>query len=177
LSALGLFNTKYGTLVDIGTGGGFPAIPLGIHLDGWKIHMVESKQRKCDFLQRAIETLNLESRMTVHCMPVEEALNLREIADVVTCRAVAAAPTSLELCAPLARNGGTVALWATATQSVPDVPPAIAHELGVKPTAEIVSTPGTDREQAVLALWRKIGSTGDRFPRRVGVARKRPLWN
>jgi 16S rRNA (guanine527-N7)-methyltransferase len=150
---------------------------LGIYHDGWSVHLVESRKRKCEFLETAIVKLNLESRFTVHCMPAEEAEQLREIADIVTCRAVAAIPISVELCAPLAKPGGSIVLWTTSAQDHSPPPPAVAGELGVGPEPIIRATPGEARESAQLTIWEKRARTNDRFPRRTGVARKRPLWS
>lgn len=99
-----------GTLIDVGSGSGLPAIPW-LLLGEWRgAAMVEAERRKCAFLQRTLATLGLEAEVVWGRAEELAHGRLRETADVVTAQAVATAPIALEICAGLVRVGGRVVL-------------------------------------------------------------------
>jgi 16S rRNA (guanine527-N7)-methyltransferase len=160
-----------GPLVDIGSGGGLPAIPLAI-ATGAEVTLVEATTKKAAFLEAALGTLRLRG----HVVPQRAELAgrdpaLREHFACATARAVSSAPTVLELCVPFLRVGGTAVLQRGSLNdrernAVMDAAPM----LGARLEQEIV----LEGERRILLL-KKVESTPQRFPRRTGVPEKRPL--
>lgn len=167
-------------LIDIGSGGGVPGIPLAATLPNSTVTLVESQQRKAAFLQSSIESLQLASRVTV-CAERIEAIGqpgseLRESWDVGTARALATPAVVAEYLSPLIRPGGLLATWTTRKQlDVLDaVAAAIMEPLGLG-EPQIIDMPTELREGGVLLCWPKVAPCNERYPRRIGVASKRPL--
>ncbi len=160
-----------GPLVDVGSGGGLPAIPLAI-ATGIPITLVESTTKKAAFLEAALGTLGLAG--TVVPQRAELAGRdpaLREQFACATARAVSSAPTVLELTVPFLRVEGVAVLQrgglpGRERNALADAAPM----LGAQVEAEIP----LDGERRII-LVRKTGETPNRFPRRTGVPEKRPL--
>ena len=171
LDSLSIVPYVRGPLIDVGSGGGFPAIPLAIAA-GVPVTMVESTTKKAAFLEAALGTLGLEGRV----VPQRAELAgrdpaLREQFACATARAVSSAPTVLELTLPFLRIGGTAVLQRgrlddRERNAVTDAAPMLGGALA----EEVV----LDGERRVL-LVRKVAPTPERFPRRTGVPEKRPL--
>jgi 16S rRNA (guanine527-N7)-methyltransferase len=163
------------TVVDIGSGGGVPGIPVAIELPDVSMYLVESQAWKADFLRTCAHALNLDSRVKVHALRVEEAVAEigRESIDVGTARAVAAPLVVAEYLAPLVRVGGHLALWSTEAQAA-DASVAPHELLGLgAPTIE--PAPSPLRADGVIIVWPRTAPCSDRVPRRTGVASRRPL--
>jgi 16S rRNA (guanine527-N7)-methyltransferase len=160
-------------LVDIGSGGGFPAIPLAIAL-GMRMALVESVVKKARFLREVIAVLDLP--VTVHATRAEVAARdpeLRERFASATARAVASASTVIELTVPFLQVGGVAILQRGAlTPAERAAATDAALVLGAQVTGEI-SFEGDERRRVLVV--QKVGATGQRFPRRVGIPAKRPL--
>ena len=158
-------------IADLGSGGGFPGLVLAIALPESHVFLVESVRRKCDFLDRATASAAIDN-VTVVCDRAESWAQ-REL-DVVTARALAPLPVLAEYAAPLLRVGGTLVAWkgepSVEERSAGDVAAAI---LGLAPGEEF--GPATTAATGVLITYTKVAETSDRFPRRPGMARKRPL--
>jgi 16S rRNA (guanine527-N7)-methyltransferase len=170
-----LINRDCRDLADLGAGAGFPGVALAIALPGARVRLVESQRRKCEFLERMLATAEIENASVV-CTRAEEWSSGLGGNDVALARALAAQPVVLEYAAPLLRVGGTLVDWRGRRDAQEERAAAkAAQELGmelreirrVRPFAT-----ATDRH---LHVWAKIEPTPDRFPRRAGVARKRPL--
>lgn len=164
-----------GSVVDIGSGGGIPGLPLALELDGLQVDLVESQAWKADFLRTCARALDLDSRVTVHAIRAEAAPAVigRERFDAGTARALARPIVVAEYLAPLVAVGGQLLLWTTAAHAaLPQV--AACAELGLGDPAAHPS-PSALRDDGVLLAWPKVASCDERFPRRVGVAAKRPL--
>lgn len=163
------------SVVDIGSGGGIPGLPLALEIDDLSVELVESQAWKAEFLRTCVRALDLESRVTVHAIRAEEtpAALGRERFDAGTARALAQPIVVAEYLAPLVAVGGQLLLWTTAAHAaLPQV--AACAELGLgDPTAH--PAPSPLRDGGVLLAWPKVAPCSDRFPRRVGVAAKRPL--
>lgn len=163
-------------LIDVGPGGGFPGLVIAaVHTD-WPITLVEPLKKRADLLVEIAAALNLEN-VAVEPLRAEEAGRsaLRESGATVTARAVAPLPELLEYCAPLARVGGLLVLAkGEAWQSEREAAAHALHELGCEfeqaapLRREVSQTP-------VALLIRKQRPVADRYPRRPGMARKRPL--
>jgi 16S rRNA (guanine527-N7)-methyltransferase len=159
------------TLIDLGSGGGFPGIPLAAALPGADVTLVESEGRKASWLERnraRCPNLSVVADRSEHL-----AARCRERWDVATARAVAPAPVALELAAPLVRPGGHVVLWRTRDDD-PDDARAAAEALGLAPARRVAVEPFPGARRA-LDVHAKIASTPSRYPRRAGIAAKRPL--
>ncbi|HEY7380080.1 MAG TPA: RsmG family class I SAM-dependent methyltransferase [Gaiella sp.] len=148
-----------GAVVDVGSGGGTPGIPLAVSLPARAVTLLEAERRKCAFLERfAAELPNLT---VVWGRAEEQPL---ETYGVAVAKALAEPPVAAEWCLPLVHEGGAVLLWVG--PSVDRVRLAAAAE---RLAGRLEDAP------AGFALLRKIAPTPPGFPRRAGMARKRPL--
>lgn len=160
-------------VVDLGSGGGLPGIPLARVLPEVQVTLVESERRKADWLTRA--TVELPNVRVVADRTETLARTERERWDAATARAVAATPSLLELAAPLVAAGGALVAWRGPSDADPtDVDHAAAAQLGFAFDRVIRAEPFAGAERA-LVVWHKVAATADRFPRRPGRATKRPL--
>jgi len=157
LRALELVRANDGPLVDVGSGGGAPGLPLAYTLPELEVVLLEAERRKCDFLERWAPP----NARVVWGRAEEQHTDW---AGVATAKALAAPPVAAEWCLPLVRPGGIAILWAGATADVKAVG-RVAGMLG----AEL------EDDQSGLFVLRKTSPTPPGFPRRTGVARKRPL--
>jgi 16S rRNA (guanine527-N7)-methyltransferase len=146
-----------GPIVDVGSGGGVPGIPLAASLPDREVTLLEANGRKCDFL-RAWAPPN----GTVVQGRAEEQKT--DVFGVAVAKALAPPPVAAEWCLPLVRPGGAVVLWVGPSADVEHVARVAARVGG-----EVVG------ESDGLLLLRKTSRTPVGFPRRTGVARKRPL--
>jgi 16S rRNA (guanine527-N7)-methyltransferase len=160
-------------IADIGAGPGFPGLPLAVALPHARVSLVESVGRKCAFLARAVEAAGAVNAEVV-CRRVEE-WDAREV-DVVCVRAVAPLAVLVEYAAPLLRIGGVLVAWKGAPDAAEVRAGAQAAALvGLEPGSPLAVEPFEDAEHRTLYLYSKVFETPDRFPRRPGIARKRPL--
>jgi len=112
LSVLTLYNKPHTCLLDIGSGAGFPGLPLKIAHPQWHVTLLEATGKKVTFLRHVIETLQLKDVVVVHGR-AEDLAHKREYRatfDVVTARAVASLSSLLEYCAPYCHVGGSIIL-------------------------------------------------------------------
>ncbi len=159
LKAVGLVAATAGGIVDVGSGGGTPGIPLAAALPNRPVTLLEAEQRKCAFLERW--TADLPNLSVVWGRAEEQPI---EQFGVAVAKALAHPPTAAEWCLPLVREGGLVVLWVGETADA-DAVAAVAEQVG----GTLAAAP-----EGLIAI-RKTGPTPGRFPRRTGVARKRPL--
>lgn len=160
LRALSLVGAERGSVVDVGSGGGSPGIPLAVALPDRRFVLVEAERRKCDFLMRAtVELPNVEVVWgRAESQPVEEY-------GVALAKALAKPPVAAELCLPLVEPGGSAVLWVGPTADRDRVE-TVASRLG----GALEECP----EHGILVI-RKLRPTPPGFPRRPGVAKKHPL--
>jgi 16S rRNA (guanine527-N7)-methyltransferase len=144
-------------IVDVGSGGGAPGIPLALELPEREFVLLEAERRKCEFLERFAPP---NARVVWGRAEEQET----DWAGAALAKALAHPPTATEWCLPLVRPGGLVVLW-VGESAEPDRVAAVAAQLG----GELESV------QDGLLVLRKTAPTPPGFPRRVGVARKRPL--
>jgi 16S rRNA (guanine527-N7)-methyltransferase len=157
LRALPLLEASEGALIDVGSGGGSPGIPLAVALPGREVTLVDAEQRKCDFLRRWAPG-NAE---VVWGRAEEQPIGRW---DVALAKALASPPVAAELCLPLVRPGGAAILWLGERADL-DRLAAASEQLGG----------GEPELHDGLAVLAKVGPTPPGFPRRAGVAKKRPL--
>lgn len=162
-------------IADVGAGAGFPGLPLAVALPGSKVKLVESQARKCSFVERAVDAAGIENAEAV-CARVEEWPEGIEAHDVVLARAVAAQPIVLEYAAPLLRLGGALVDW-RGQRDHEDERSAVeaAGLLGLELESIRRVEPFDGVRDHHLHVYLKLRETPDRFPRRVGMARKKPL--
>ena len=158
------------TIADLGSGGGFPGLVLAIALPDAQLTLVESAARKADFLRETAEAMTLDNVAVVAERAELWALEARE-QDVVTSRALAS--TSI-----LLRVGGSLVAWKGSLGDGELADAAFAAQelqmsspLTVEVTEDLVR--GADRRQLIVS--EKLAATPDRYPRRPGIAKKRPL--
>ena len=157
LRAADLVRAFAGPVVDVGSGGGSPGIPLAAVLPEREVTLLEAERRKCDFLERWAPP---NARVVWGRAEEQET----DVYGVALAKALAAPAVAAEWCLPLVRPGGAVVLWLG--------PQADLAALGR--VSELVGG-APPEEHAGLVVLRKLAPTPPRFPRRVGVARKRPL--
>jgi 16S rRNA (guanine527-N7)-methyltransferase len=157
LRAVSLVERFDGPVIDVGSGGGSPGIPLAATLPEREVTLLDAEQRKCDFL-RSWAPSNTE---VVWGRAEEQP---RERWGVATAKALAQPPVAAELCLPLVRVGGAAILWLGESADLDRLAAASAQLGGGEPELH-----------EGLAVLPKEAPTPPGFPRRVGVAKKRPL--
>jgi 16S rRNA (guanine527-N7)-methyltransferase len=163
------------TIADLGSGAGFPGTALAVALPSTRVSLVESQQRKCEFLRRLCERAEI-ANATVVCTRVEEWEDGRSANDVVVARALAPQPVVLEYAAPLLRLGGTLVDWRGKRSEEQERAAAGAAEtLGLRLLEIRRVQPFAAARDRHMHVFAKTGETPQRFPRRAGMARKRPL--
>jgi 16S rRNA (guanine527-N7)-methyltransferase len=162
-------------MADLGAGAGFPGAALAVALPRARVRLVESQRRKCEFLARMLAAATIENAGVV-CARAEEWTEGRSGNDVVLARALAPQPVVLEYAAPLLRIGGALVDWRGRRDAEQERAAArAAQELGLA-LGEIRRVhPFAAANDRHLHVWLKTAETPERFPRRAGVARKRPL--
>jgi 16S rRNA (guanine527-N7)-methyltransferase len=162
-------------IVDIGSGAGFPGLALAVAMPATNFVLLESQRRKCDFLLRA-QGASSAGNVTVVCARVEQWREGLRSNDAVLARAVASQPVVLEYAAPLLRVGGHVVDWRGISDAHAEASAdRAAAELGLARTEVRKVKPFPEARNRFLHVFTKIAETPERFPRRVGVAHKRPL--
>lgn len=176
LEALGVDAVRAGgDLVDLGAGAGFPGVALAVALPRVRVRLLESQRRKCDFLERLLARAGAGNASVV-CARAEEWGEGRGGNDVALARALAAQPVVLEYAAPLLRLGGTLVDWRGRREPAEERQAERAGQaLGMERREIRMVEPFADAKDRHLHVWLKTSETPERFPRRAGMARKRPL--
>jgi len=162
-------------IADLGSGAGWPGLALAAALPGAHVSLVESAVRHCRYLERALEESQLANATVVHTR-AEEWAKGAGVHDLVTARALGALAVLCEYAAPLLAEGGSLVAWkgAVAPEELADGH-AAARILGLEPAEPLRVHPYAGARDHTLHAFRKIAPTPDRFPRRPGMATKRPL--
>jgi 16S rRNA (guanine527-N7)-methyltransferase len=151
---LGAFD---GPIVDVGSGGGAPGIPLAVALPDHEVVLLEAERRKCDFLEQWAPA----NAQVVWGRAEEQDTDW---AGSAVAKALAPPPVAAEWCLPLVREGGIAVLW-VGESAEPERVAQVAERLAAEPV----------KAPSGLIVLRKLGPTPPGFPRRTGVARRRPL--
>jgi 16S rRNA (guanine527-N7)-methyltransferase len=177
------FGKKEFSLADIGTGAGFPAVPLKIVFPGLNITLIDSLNKRLNFLNEVIDKLNLNehgSIKTLHGRAEDfcQSRNgtLRESFDIVVSRAVANMSTLSEYCLPYVKVGGVFIAYKgdKASEELQAAKGAI-HLLGGKlKSAEEFLLPDSDINRTICIIEKKE-KTSSKYPRKAGVPSKQPL--
>jgi 16S rRNA (guanine527-N7)-methyltransferase len=164
-----------GAIADLGAGAGLPGLPLAIALPSSTIALVEASARKCEFIARAASAAQIGNVEVVNQRAEAWPDGLGRF-DLITARALAPLDVVVEYAAPLLRVGGTVVAWRGRRD--PDVEAAAARAaqiLGLEVSPIVQVRPYAGAMHRHLHLMWKVMETPPDFPRRPGMAAKRPL--
>ena len=169
---------KISKVIDVGTGAGFPGIPLRIVFPELKLYLVDSVAKKTGFLEHVLERLNIPdvTVLTGRAESFAHDVNMRETFDFVLARALARLPVLLEYTLPFCTIGGQVIAWKHGgiDQEIDDSA-AACQLLGgtLAPVCNINIDNLSDNR--ILVLVEKTRSTPSGYPRKAGFARKNPI--
>lgn len=165
-------------LADVGTGAGFPGIPLKIYCPELKVVLIDSLGKRLKFLQKVIDVLGLENIICEHSRAEDAGKNSkhREKYDIVTARAVARLSVLSEYCLPLVKkNGMFIALKGSKYQDeIAEGKKAVAILGGKLISADEVKLPDLSDGRAIVKI-RKVKNTPAVYPRKAGTPEKQPL--
>jgi 16S rRNA (guanine527-N7)-methyltransferase len=169
-------------IADIGAGAGFPGLALAVALPQAQVDLVESAGRKTAVVDRLIQAGDVSNARSITTR-AEELGGVpaavgggRGAYDAVTARAVGRLALLVEYAAPLLREGGVLVAWKGARDAAEEAAgAAAAGEVGMALDEVLAVKPYPSSENRHLHVMRKISPTPDGFPRRAGMARKRPL--
>ncbi len=166
-------------ILDMGTGGGFPLLPLAICLPDAQLVGLDSTQKKIDAVQRIIDPMKIRNAQLIagRAEEIGHHPHYREQFDIVTSRAVAEINVLLEYCSPFVKPGGTIVLWKSLT---------VEQELEESKQAQVqlyvpfsesyrYTLPGDWGERQLLVFRKGLSPLPKKFPRDVGVPKKDPL--
>lgn len=164
--------------IDIGTGGGFPGVPIAIVHPNWHFTLVDSTRKKIDFLNRMLETLGLSQATAIvgRAEDLGQQVIHREIYDLAFTRAVAAVSVCAEYMLPFLKIGGLAVLYRGqwSEEEARSLRAAATLLGGEIEAVEAFKTPMTQGERHCIYL-RKIANTPAAYPRSVGVPSQKPL--
>lgn len=165
------------SVLEVGSGGGFPSIPLKILREDLRFTLVESTGKKCGFLNEIVDKLGLSGVQIVNARAEELAKQVvhREKYDAVCARAVAKLNVLCEYCLPFVKVGGIfVAYKGEAAEEIKEAEKAISVLGGKLKTVEKYSLP-EDMGKRSLAVIEKVKNTPEKYPRGNGKERKHPI--
>lgn len=165
-------------IIDVGTGAGFPGIPLEIARDNLKIDLLDSLNKRINFLNEVINKLELKNITTIHSRAEDESnkKEKRERYDIAVSRAVANLPVLLEYLLPFVKIGGKcICMKGMNIEEEVNNSRRALKELGGE-IEEIVKLqlPGTDATRNIIIV-RKTANTPSKYPRKAGTATKNPI--
>jgi 16S rRNA (guanine527-N7)-methyltransferase len=162
-------------LADLGSGAGFPGLALAVALPGAQISLIDSQRRKCEFLRGVCAAAEVANAAVV-CARAEQWAEGVGRNDAVVARALAPQAVVLEYAAPLLRLGGALVDWRGRRNEADERAAAVAAKLLGMSSREVRKVqPFADARDRHIHVFVKTAETPSRFPRRAGVARKRPL--
>jgi 16S rRNA (guanine527-N7)-methyltransferase len=164
-------------IADIGSGAGFPGLVLAAALAHARVDLIEAARRKAAVIERLIEAGGIDNARALAERAEDRAAGeARESYGAVTARAVAPLAVLAEYAAPLLAPGGVLVAWKGRRDAEEEAAgAAAARQLGLAPPEVIPVTPYPGSRNRHLHVFRKADSTPAGFPRRAGVASKRPL--
>ena len=163
------------SLCDIGTGAGFPGIVLKIVFPNIQLTLVESNKKKCNFLEKVINTLNLKNVEIINERAEEYSKYNREKYDIVTSRAVAPLKHLLEYSIPLVKiNGFYIAMKSNITNEIKDIE-IYESKLKIKQIDLVSFNLPQENSLRTLIKYQKIAITDKKFPRKYSDIKKKSL--
>ncbi len=171
----GLLRVK--TVADIGSGAGFPGLPLAAALPDTRVDLVEAARRRCEVIDRLSAAAGLANARPLPLRAEEWASGAGwESYGAVTARAIASLPVLVEYGAPLLERDGVLVAWKGARDAREErAGDAAAARVGLSPGATVPVAPFEGARNRHLRVYAKIGGTPQGLPRRPGRAAKRPL--
>ncbi|MEA2375056.1 MAG: rRNA (guanine527-N7)-methyltransferase [Thermoleophilaceae bacterium] len=165
------------SVADVGAGAGFPGLVLAAALPSARVDLLEASKRKAALIGRLAQASGIANARAVHARAEEWAVgDGREAYDAVTVRAVGPLAVLVEYAAPLLRVGGVLVAWKGQRDHVEETGgAAAAGQLGFDTPEVVAVEPYPGSRNRHLHLYRKVSATPERYPRRPGMAAKRPL--
>jgi 16S rRNA (guanine527-N7)-methyltransferase len=162
-------------IADLGAGAGFPGLALAAALPDARVALVESVAKKCAFIERAVLAAGLANADVVNARAEDWAEGMGAH-DVVTARALAPLTALVEYAAPLLVDGGALVAWKARLDGEEEADgAAAAAEVGLELADVVPVPPRPGADERHLYVYLKVRDTPDRYPRRPGMARKRPI--
>jgi 16S rRNA (guanine527-N7)-methyltransferase len=161
------------SIADLGSGGGFPGLALAAALPDTRVTLVESVGKKCKFLRRAADAAGLPNVYIVNAR-AEAWRDGLATQDIVTARALGPLNVVVEYAAPLLKEGGTFVAWKGKRDPSAEADGLVAAEVVGLEEGEPVPVASLYGDRH-LYVYLKVRETPSEFPRREGMARKRPL--
>ncbi len=165
------------SLIDVGTGAGFPGLPLKINKRDLDLTLLDSLAKRLSFLEEVASELSLDNIKFVHSRAEDAGRDARyrEKYDVATARAVANLPVLCEYCLPFVRKGGCfIAMKGKLDEELKNADRAISLLGGKIETIKEFQLPGTDADRTIVVI-RKVKETPKRYPRQAGKPSKDPI--
>lgn len=164
-------------IIDVGTGAGFPGIPIKIVRPDVEVLLLDSLNKRINFLNEVIQKCNLKNIDTIHARAEDAAHNLqyREKYDIATARAVANISTLSELCSPFIKVGGKfLCMKADATEEMENAKKAIEILKLSEEKIDKIILPEINAERTII-VYKKANQTPKQYPRKAGTPSKTPL--
>ncbi|MYD39285.1 MAG: 16S rRNA (guanine(527)-N(7))-methyltransferase RsmG [Chloroflexi bacterium] len=165
-------------LLDVGTGAGFPGLPLAIALPQLRVTLLDATAKKLRFVEEARRALKLDSTRTVHARAEDAGRDdaHRGTYDFVAARAVSRLPALMECTLPMTKRGGLIIAMkgSSAQEETRAASKAIATLGGELESVDEVRLPGLDKPR-YLVMVRKVGKTPRRYPRQAGTPSREPI--
>jgi len=177
IAILPYINKRVESLIDIGTGAGFPGIPIKVMNPSLNITLLDSLEKRTRFLGEIIASLELKGIEVVHGRAEDMGAKggLREMFDCATARAVAALPVLLEYCLPFVKNEGVfIAMKGSSTEEIKDSVSALDILGGKIECVNELTLPFSDFRRNIIIV-KKFRQTPTKYPRKAGKPSRNPL--